>query len=85
MELLILLAFLIGWAVAQVQELQLRKARLLQLESLESELVRVKAQLLVLQKDLDSAQLVAQDSQLQLRRLTAKEKARETALQWDLG
>jgi hypothetical protein len=60
-----------------------------QVEELQLELLRVKAQLLVLQKDLDSAQLVAQDSQLQLRRLTAKEKAQESALQkdlaWDLG
>ena len=60
-----------------------------QVEELQLELLRVKAQLLVLQKDLDSAQLVAQDSQLQLRRLTAKEQAKESALQkaleWDLG
>jgi hypothetical protein len=56
-----------------------------QVKDLEQQLVRAKAQLVVLQKDLDSAQLVAQDSQLQLRRLTAKEKAQESALQWDLG
>ena len=54
-------------------------------EELQSELVRVKAQLLVLQKDLDSAQVSEQDLLLQLRRLTAKEKAQESALQWDLA
>jgi dephospho-CoA kinase len=56
-----------------------------QVQELQSELVTAKAQLLVKQKELDSAQLVAQDLQLQLRRLMAKEKAQETALQWDLG
>ena len=41
MELLILLAFLMGWVVAQVQESQSRKARLLRLESLQSQLVEI--------------------------------------------
>jgi hypothetical protein len=56
-----------------------------QVKDLEQQLVRAKAQLLVLQKDLDSAQVSEQDLLLQLRRLSAKEKARESALQWDLG
>ena len=42
MELLILLAFLMGWVVAQVQESQSRKARLLRLESLQSQLVEIR-------------------------------------------
>lgn len=52
MELLLLLAFLMGWVVAQVQESQSRKARLSRLESLteqakalESELALVKEKL----------------------------------------
>ena len=56
-----------------------------QVEELQLQLVRVKAQLFVLQKDLDSAQVVESDLRLQLHRLTAKEKAQESALQWDLG
>jgi septal ring factor EnvC (AmiA/AmiB activator) len=56
-----------------------------QVKDLERQLVRVKAQLLVLQKDLDSVQVSESDLRLQLRRLTAKEKAQESALQWDLG
>jgi hypothetical protein len=55
-----------------------------QVKDLEQQLVRAKAQLLVLQKDLDSAQVSEQDLLLQLRRQTAKEKAQESALQWDL-
>jgi hypothetical protein len=56
-----------------------------QVKDLEQQLVRAKAQLLVLQKDLDSVQVSESDLRLQLRRLTAKEKAQESALQWDLG
>ena len=55
-----------------------------QVKDLEQQLVQEKAKLLVLQKDLDSAQVSEQDLLLQLRRLTAKEKAQESALQWDL-
>ena len=55
-----------------------------QVEELQLQLVRVKAQLFVLQKDLDSAQVVESDLRLQLNRLMAKEKAQESALQWDL-
>ena len=44
---------------------------------------------MVMQKDLDSAQLSEQDLRLQLRRLTEKEKqkelAQEKALKWDLA
>jgi regulator of replication initiation timing len=58
---------------------------LAQVKDLEQQLVVMKAQLLVLQKQLDSLQVSESDLQLQLRRLTAKEKAQETALQWDLG
>ena len=55
-----------------------------QVEELQLQLVRVKAQLFVLQKDLDSAQVVESDLRLQLNRLMAKEKAQDLALQWDL-
>jgi hypothetical protein len=55
-----------------------------QVKDLEQQLVQEKAKLLELQKDLDSAQLSEQDLLLQLRRQTAKEKAQESALQWDL-
>jgi hypothetical protein len=58
---------------------------LAQVKDLEQQLVQEKAKLLVLQKELDSLQLSESDLRLQLRRLTAKEKAQETALQWDLG
>ena len=56
-----------------------------QVEELQLQLLRAKAQLLVLQKDLDSAQVSEQDLLLQLRRLTAKEKAQESALQSGLA
>jgi regulator of replication initiation timing len=60
-----------------------------QVKDLEQQLVQAKARLSELQKDLDSAQLSEQDLLLQLRHLTAKEKAQESALQkaleWDLG
>ena len=55
-----------------------------QVEELQLQLLRVKAQLLVLQKDLDSAQVSEADLRLQLNRLMAKERAQESALQWDL-
>jgi hypothetical protein len=55
-----------------------------QVKDLEQQLVQEKAKLSELQKDLDSAQLSEQDLLLQLRRQTAKEKAQESALQWDL-
>jgi hypothetical protein len=55
-----------------------------QVKDLEQQLAQAKAKLLVLQKDLDSAQVSEQDLLLQLRRQTAKEKAQESALQWDL-
>jgi hypothetical protein len=58
---------------------------LAQVKDLEQQLVREKAKLLVLQKELDSVQVSEQDLRLQLRRLTEKEKAQESALQWDLG
>jgi hypothetical protein len=57
---------------------------LAQVKDLEQQLAQAKAKELALQKALDSAQLSEQDLQLQLRRLTAKEKAQESALQWDL-
>ena len=56
-----------------------------QVEELQLQLLRVKAQLLVLQKQLDSAQVSEADLRLQLNRLMAKERAQESALQWDLG
>ena len=56
-----------------------------QVEELQLQLLRVKAQLLVLQKDLDSAQVSEADLRLQLNRLMAKERAQESALQWDLA
>ena len=55
-----------------------------QVQELQSELVKAKAQLLVMQKELDSAQLSEQDLRLQLRRQLAKEQERVSALQWDL-
>ena len=55
-----------------------------QVEELQLQLLRVKAQLLVLQKQLDSAQVSEADLRLQLNRLMAKERAQESALQWDL-
>jgi chromosome segregation ATPase len=58
---------------------------LAQVKDLEQQLAQAKARLVELQKDLDSAQLSEQDLLLQLRRLTAKEKAQESALQKDLG
>jgi predicted RNase H-like HicB family nuclease len=57
---------------------------LAQVKDLEQQLAQAKAKELALQKALDSAQLSEQDLRLQLRRLTAKEKAQESALQWDL-
>jgi hypothetical protein len=56
-----------------------------QVKDLEQQLVQEKAKLLVLQKELDSLQLSESDLRLQLRRLTAKEKQQESALQWDLA
>jgi hypothetical protein len=58
---------------------------LAQVKDLEQQLVREKAKLLVLQKQLDSAQVQEQDLKLQLHRLLAKEKAQGLALQKDLG
>jgi hypothetical protein len=62
---------------------------LAQVKDLEQQLVREKAKLLVLQKQLDSVQVSESDLRLQLHRLLAKEKAQELALQkalaWDLG
>jgi hypothetical protein len=58
---------------------------LAQVKDLEQQLAQAKARLVELQKDLDSAQLSEQDLLLQLRRLTAKEKAQELALVKDLG
>ena len=55
-----------------------------QVQELQSELVKAKAQLLVMQKELDSVQLSEQDLRLQLRRQLAKEQERVSALQWDL-
>jgi hypothetical protein len=57
---------------------------LAQVKDLEQQLAQAKAKELALQKALDSAQLSESDLRLQLRRLTAKEKAQESALQWDL-
>jgi ribosomal protein L29 len=55
-----------------------------QVKDLEQQLAQAKAKLLALQKALDSAQVSESDLLLQLRRQTAKEKAQESALQWDL-
>jgi hypothetical protein len=58
-------------------------------KDLESQLVLMKGNLLLLQQELDSVQLSEQDLRLQLRRLTEKEKqkelAQEKALKWDLA
>ena len=69
---------------------------LAQVKGLEQQLVREKAKLLVLQKELDSVQVSEQDFKLQLRRHLETEKVRvetETAqalaqrkaMEWDLG
>jgi hypothetical protein len=69
---------------------------LAQVKGLEQQLVREKAKLLVLQKELDSVQVSEQDLRLQLRRHLETEKVRvETekaqelaqrkAMEWDLG
>jgi hypothetical protein len=55
-----------------------------QVKDLEQQLAQAKVKLLALQKALDSAQVSESDLLLQLRRQTAKEKAQESALQWDL-
>ena len=53
---------------------------LAQVQELQSELVKAKAQLLVMQSQLDSLQLSEQDLRLQLRRQKVKEQ--ELAPKW---
>jgi hypothetical protein len=65
--------------VQATQEYWLAKVR-----ELELALVREKAQLLVLQSDLDSAQLRVQDSELELVRVKQKAQLRESELEMAL-
>ena len=53
-------------------------------QELESQLVQAKAAVLVLQSDLDSAQLRVQDSELELVRVKQKAQLRESELEMAL-
>jgi hypothetical protein len=90
MEWVLLVVFVMGWVVGWIQAtgkvnfLPLLVKPLEKVQGLESQLVLEKARQLVLQSELDSAQLRVQDSELELVRVKQKARLRESELEMAL-